>query len=44
MMGAPMPITYRDIRDEAQRCVCSLPVERIELLLTSLDDEFLSQV
>lgn len=41
MAGQPCPLTYADIRDASQRCVCELPPDTIENLLTDLDDLFL---
>lgn len=43
-MGPPMPLKYRDIRDEAERCICELPPLTIETLLTTLDDALLEWV
>lgn len=40
--GHPMPLKYRDVRDEAERCVCPLPAARIERLLIHWDDAFLA--
>lgn len=39
--GAPLPIAYRDIRDEAARCACDINPDVIEDILTTLDDLFL---
>lgn len=36
-----MPLSYRDLRDEAERCICGLPAPAVEQLLTRLDDVFL---
>lgn len=38
MSGDPMPLKYRDMRDAAERCNCSLPVETVEELLITLDE------
>lgn len=40
-MGAPLPLAYRDIRDEAARCTCELNSHVVEDILTELDDLFL---
>lgn len=36
--GHPLPLKYRDIRDEAARHACRLDVEQLEVLLEALDD------
>lgn len=40
-MGSPLPIKYRDIRDEAERCEWPFKDET-ERLIRMLDREFLS--
>jgi hypothetical protein len=40
MTGAPLPIKYRDMRDEIDRCPWE-DKEEAEMLLAMLDDEFL---
>lgn len=40
-MGSPLPISYRDMVDEVERC--AWPVKsQVEGWLTALDDEFLA--
>lgn len=43
-MGQPLPLQYRDVRDEAARSRCKLPSDTVEDLLTLLDDVFLQAV
>lgn len=40
MMGLPLPIKYRDMSDEVQRCAWP-DKEELEELLRAMDDEFL---
>jgi len=37
-MGYPAPISYRDMRDEAERCKCELSSDVVEDILATLDD------
>jgi hypothetical protein len=39
-MGQPCPVSYRDARDEAERCArsCEISADVIEDIFTELDD------
>jgi hypothetical protein len=36
--GNPLPLTYRDIRDAAERCKCELSSDVVEDIFATLDD------
>ena len=40
--GKPLPLSYRDLVDASDRCVCELPAKVVEDLLEILDDLFLA--